>query len=81
MEHVRIPETLSQEPTSMDDWQAHIAEDVLRVAAPQQLSNTLPAVLHCVKLLEVILTTIRWQLQLRPFIKVPRQLAAIQHGQ
>ncbi len=58
--------------TSMDDGQAHITEDVLGVAAPQQLSHTLPAVLDCVQLLEVVLASICWQLQLRAFNKASK---------
>ena len=50
----------------MDDGHADIAEDVIGVAAAQQLCDALPAVLHRVQLLKVVLTAIRWQLQLRP---------------
>ena len=48
----------------MNDWHANITKDVFRVVSPQQLCNTLPAVLYSVQLLKVVFTAIGWDLKL-----------------
>lgn len=62
-------------PTPVNDGHADIAEDVSGEPAAQQLRNTLPAMLHRVELLEVVLAAIPRQLQLRPCTGGPQGLA------